>query len=104
MYIYSSIGLWKYLLYPIDESNKVNKMIMAIITTATGGLFFIFSIITWKFPRWTICIEYLLHITNAGKVFIHTLAEYLNDELSLVNRNIKTLMCLKIRKPGMMYR
>jgi hypothetical protein len=104
MYRYSSIGLWKYLLYLIDESNRVNEMIVAIITTATGGLLLIFSVITWKYPRWTICIEYLLRITNAGNVFIHTLAENLSDELSLANRTIKTHICLKMRKPGMMYR
>ena len=79
-------------------------MIVGIATTAAGGLLLVFSVIAWKYPRWTICIEYLLHIANAGKAFAHTLVEDLSDELSLVNRTIKTHMCLKMRKTGMMYR
>ena len=79
-------------------------MIVGIVTTVTGGLLLIFSIVTWKYPQWTICIKYLLHMIDAGKAFVQTQVEDLSYELSLFNQTIKTRICLKMRKPGMMYR
>ena len=78
-------------------------MIVGIVTTIIGGLLLIFSIITLLYPRWTICIEYLAHIRNAGKTLAHVLVQDIDYELSLFNRVIKTHMCFKMRKPGMMY-
>jgi hypothetical protein len=79
------------------------KMIVGIITTIVGGLLLVFAIITLKYPQWTICIEYLWHIRDAGKIFAHILVQEINYELSLFNRVIKTHMCLKMRKHGMIY-
>lgn len=77
-------------------------MIVGIVTTIIGGLLLIFSIITLKYPRWIICIKYLSYIRDAGKAFAHILIQDIGYELSLFNRVIKTHMCLKMRKPGMM--
>ena len=79
-------------------------MIVGIVTTVIGGLLLIFSIITLLYPRWIICIEYLAHIRTAGKTFVQILVKDINYELSFLNRVLKTHMCIKMRKPGMMYR
>ena len=78
-------------------------MIVGIVTTIVGGLLLIFAIITLKYPQWIICIEYLSHMWDAGKTLAHILVQDISYELSLFNRVIKTHMCLKMRKPGMMY-
>jgi hypothetical protein len=79
-------------------------MIVGIVTTIVGGLLLIFAIITLKYPQWIICIKYLSNMWDAGKTLAHILVQDIRYELSLFNRVIKTHMCLKMRKPGMMYR